>query len=101
MSGADDRARRKRRLLSLYGGRCFWCGKRMKVRSRSGTDRVKANEMTIDELVPVSKGGPRRLDNQVPAHRICNERRGAMIAASADIDRHQAKLADALAKESA
>ena len=101
MSGTSDRARRKRRLLSLYGGRCFWCGKQMKVTPRAPTDRVTANEMTVDELVPVSRGGRRRLDNQVPAHRICNERRGAMIASASDIERHQTTLAAALAQESA
>ena len=45
---------------------CHLCGK-----------RVPRNTMTLDHLIPISKGGPHTDWNVALAHRSCNSRRGA------------------------
>lgn len=47
------------------GGRCHICGK-----------RVAKRELSLDHLIPVSKGGPHVATNVRIAHRLCNVRRG-------------------------
>lgn len=50
----------RRRLIARDGGDCWFCGKAM------GAD------VTIEHLVPKSKGGSNRLDNYALAHAACN-----------------------------
>lgn len=47
------------------GGKCHICGK-----------RVATKDMSLDHLVPVSKGGAHMATNLRLAHRVCNVRRG-------------------------
>jgi 5-methylcytosine-specific restriction endonuclease McrA len=47
-------------------GRCGICG-----------EGILYAEMTVDHIVPISKGGQHRLDNLQAAHRGCNSRKGA------------------------
>ena len=77
--GRVDRALRRARLLGVPtekivvediaardGWRCHICGKRV----------ARAN-MSLDHLIPVSKGGPHLKVNVALAHLLCNIRRGA------------------------
>lgn len=50
-------------VLEAYGNKCVYCGS-------SGT------KLTIDHVVPVSKGGKHEKDNIVPACGPCNSSRG-------------------------
>lgn len=47
--------------LDSYGGRCLWCGT---------TERI-----TIDHVVPLSKGGSNRLENLQPLCVSCNSKK--------------------------
>ena len=54
-------------LLERFDGRCAWCGFEL---SRPGA------RPTRDHVVPKIKGGPARLENEVPACASCNGLRG-------------------------
>ena len=54
--------RNKAKVLNTYGDVCHLCNK-------PGAD-------TADHLIPRSLGGDNSIDNQRPAHRSCNSRRG-------------------------
>lgn len=92
--GAVDKRKRRLKLWTLYAGRCFWCGKKIRGGPEPGPEvaPLKANMLTLDELIPRSRGGSQGLYNTVPAHRICNERRGNMIAPQDAIARHLAVI---------
>lgn len=47
------------RLLNRIGRRCFYCG-------------VKAERLTMDHVIPLSRGGRHAIGNVVPACRKCN-----------------------------
>lgn len=64
MSSKDKRRRRKR-LLEWYGPFCWWC-KKLFPRMR----------LTIEHLIPRSKGGSHALPNLRLACSCCNNRRG-------------------------
>ncbi len=49
-------------ILNLFGHRCAYCGERVE-------------EITMDHVVPISRGGPHTRDNVVPACRPCNSRK--------------------------
>lgn len=72
----DVSPRIRRRLmwqvLARDGWRCHLCGGSI----RPGTPDHR-EELTLDHLVPVSKGGSHTLDNLAPAHHSCNSRRGS------------------------
>lgn len=79
----------RRYLARSYGGECYWCGLALGVES-----------ITIDHIVPVSKGG--LLDsssNVVAACRSCNEERGnrkyphaVMVMSCGHLEAHRALL---------
>lgn len=75
-------------LLWLYDHRCFWCNIKVQVYARPTAYYAPS----LDELKPRMHGGIQALENQVVAHRICNMRRGATIAASEAFERHHALL---------
>jgi hypothetical protein len=50
----------RRRLLARDGDECWFCGLAM------------GSDVTVEHLVPKSKGGSNRLDNYALAHRACN-----------------------------
>jgi 5-methylcytosine-specific restriction endonuclease McrA len=50
-------------ILELYGNSCAYCG--------------KPGKMTVDHVVPVSRGGGTTPDNVVPACKSCNSSKGA------------------------
>jgi 5-methylcytosine-specific restriction endonuclease McrA len=52
-------ARQEMQLKEEYSNLCVYCGKRY-------------NELTIDHIVPISKGGEHDINNTVPACRSCN-----------------------------
>jgi len=49
----------KRNLLTLYGGKCAYCGK-------------KDTHMTLDHIIPKSRGGKSEYSNVVPCCLRCN-----------------------------
>jgi 5-methylcytosine-specific restriction endonuclease McrA len=67
----SSRARRaKRNQLHVHQeGKCFWC-----------TELVALEQSTMDELLPVSKGGGFGWDNVVMSCRLCNLRRSDTLA---------------------
>ena len=63
-----------RMLVSKTGGRCEYCS--------CQTTRVKdtPTEMTIDHIVPVSRGGSDEVGNLRLACRRCNEEKGSGVS---------------------
>ena len=55
------------RILERDGGRCVWCSRPLAL-----GDRL----LTFEHVVPRLKGGPAWAENEVPACRSCNRKRG-------------------------
>lgn len=49
-------------------GRCHWCG-----------ERFPAEELTMDHIVPVTRGGKASRNNVVPSCRECNSRKKYLL----------------------
>lgn len=49
------------RVYEMYGGRCAYCGK-----------KIRYEDMQVDHMVPLNNGGSDTEDNYVPACRMCN-----------------------------
>jgi 5-methylcytosine-specific restriction endonuclease McrA len=64
----NDRRKIKTRLLRQTDV-CAICGKKF----------VDMKEVTIDHIVPLSKGGPDIHQNMQLAHRSCNQEKGNLI----------------------
>ena len=63
------RKRRMRKcLLAEQAGRCFWC-----------RQSLLDHEVTLDHLLPRSKGGGNERANIVAAHRNCNQGRADTV----------------------
>jgi 5-methylcytosine-specific restriction endonuclease McrA len=56
---------KKNQLLRIYGDRCFWSGY-----------KYPQEKLTIDHVLPRSKGGSNNLENPRLACRECNRSRG-------------------------
>jgi hypothetical protein len=54
-------------ILERDGGECVWCRRPLAPRQR---------DLTFEHVVPRLKGGPAWAENEVPACRPCNRRRG-------------------------
>jgi 5-methylcytosine-specific restriction endonuclease McrA len=54
-------------ILERDGGECVWCRRPLAPRQR---------DLTFEHVVPRLKGGPAWAENEVPACRACNRRRG-------------------------
>ena len=73
---AVDRERRRARELrqsqwwkrQLARGRCYYCGKAFSPRS-----------LTMDHIVPLSRGGKSKKGNVVPACKDCNNKKKYML----------------------
>lgn len=59
----DFAAKYRAALYERDGRACFFC-----------LADMPNEDMTVEHLVPVSKGGPNHLDNMVLAHELCNKR---------------------------
>lgn len=66
-SRANNRA--KLELLLRDGRRCAICGRKIK----------KLDDLTVDHIVPLAKGGKNVLENYQLAHKACNEAKGSML----------------------
>lgn len=75
-------------VMKKTGHRCYYCGKLRRPFANGPTRRL---DITIDHIVPISRGGTDELDNLVPACRACNS---AKCAASLDEFRHVAAIRD-------
>lgn len=51
----------RRTIYNLTGGRCAYCG-----------TRIAFDDMQVDHVVPLRKGGVDTIDNMLPACRSCN-----------------------------
>jgi 5-methylcytosine-specific restriction endonuclease McrA len=54
-------------ILARDGGECVWCRRPLALGDR---------DLTFEHVVPRLKGGPAWAENEVPACRACNRRRG-------------------------
>ena len=54
-------------ILARDGGACVWCGRPLAPHDR---------DVTFEHVIPRLKGGPAWAENEVPACRACNRRRG-------------------------
>jgi len=54
-------------ILERDGGHCVWCRRPLALGDR---------DLTFEHVVPRLKGGPAWAENEVPACRACNRRRG-------------------------
>jgi hypothetical protein len=61
--------------LEVQGGRCAYCGVDIRIFRKDGADPLYA---TVDHLIPLSKGGPDRVENTLGACRRCNRSKGSM-----------------------
>ncbi len=64
MNSKQNRSK-KSQLFDVFGSQCFWC-----------RHRFPLNELTIDHLIPLSKGGSNLLENLRLACVSCNRSRG-------------------------
>lgn len=70
------RQSKRRSLLLRDGPVCFYCGR------PTGTG-LPFSRLTIDHVLPLSKGGTDALDNLVLACKICNYRKADRLVFSA------------------
>lgn len=56
----------RKHLINKYGNICHLCGEPI-------TDM---KQVTVDHVIPISKGGADTLDNMRPAHESCNRKKG-------------------------
>ncbi len=56
---------KRKKIYDSENGICYLCGK-----------KVLFNEMTIDHVIPKSKGGSNSLENLKPTHKKCNLLKG-------------------------
>lgn len=57
----------RKTLFKMQRGLCHYCGKPM------------ADDVTLDHVIPTSKGGEDCISNTVAAHEICNAMKGDSI----------------------
>lgn len=71
MTTKTSRARTRAKLELLWrdGRRCAICGKKIK----------NLDDLTIDHIIPLAKGGENVLENYQLAHRACNETKADML----------------------
>jgi 5-methylcytosine-specific restriction endonuclease McrA len=71
MTTKKSRARTKAKLELLWrdGRRCAICGRKIK----------DLDDLTIDHIVPLAKGGKNAMENYQLAHKACNEAKGSML----------------------
>jgi 5-methylcytosine-specific restriction endonuclease McrA len=70
---------RKQYVRRLQGGEmipCALCNELIPVPPIGGERDISVWSLTMDHIVPVSKGGTNRVDNLQPAHFRCNKRKG-------------------------
>jgi len=66
---------KKQAIFARYGGHCAYCGKPM-----------QRKNMTVDHLVPQSRGGGNNIENLMPSCRSCN---GLKAADSLEVFRYR------------
>lgn len=59
---------RKALLLARQGNLCCWCGQ-----------LIKPEDVSVEHIIPLSRGGRDTLQNSAAAHAKCNHRRGAQL----------------------
>ena len=57
---------KKAKVYAKYGGHCGYCGR-----------KLSPTSMTVDHIVPVSRGGGNSIENLMPCCRECNEAKAA------------------------
>lgn len=75
-----------RRLVNIYGGRCAYC-------------RAQPDELTMDHVVPASRGGRHAIGNILPACRPCNGSKRAMLLIEFKIRQGMVRLRDRIPVE--
>jgi 5-methylcytosine-specific restriction endonuclease McrA len=65
MNGGAYSLRDVQRLLRRYGGKCAYCG--------------KSKAMTMDHVIPISRGGTSFIGNLLPACKPCNSSKGDRV----------------------
>lgn len=65
MMNCRQKKQKKQILIEKYGCLCYWCSK-----------ELPENELTLDHLNPISKGGSHSLENLRLACKYCNNKRG-------------------------
>lgn len=92
-SGGARIARLTRRVVEVHGMTCHLCGTECLPRSEVG--HLHPLVVTLDHIVPRSRGGTDDVENLRPAHRRCNLSRGAGPARSRRPPRRPARAVDA------
>ncbi len=72
----------RRKTYEREGGKCFWCGGRVRLTwKRQWTGRETPEDAaTLDHIIPKSQGGKYDINNLVCACRSCNAKRGSADA---------------------
>jgi 5-methylcytosine-specific restriction endonuclease McrA len=83
-----NKANRRKALLRLQEGKCFYCGDEMCL---TGLDRRRS--VTFDEVVPRARGGKQNAANVVLACKQCNEWKDNRLPTQAELSRLAALLA--------
>lgn len=71
----------RRRVVEVYGTACHLCGTETADPAEVG--HLHPLALSLDHLVPRSRGGTDAIDNLRPAHRRCNLSRGARPTSTA------------------
>ena len=65
-------------LFQRQGGYCHYCGKMMRAMPKFQNGPISKRTVTLEHLLPRSRGGITSVENCVAVHRECNEARGNM-----------------------
>lgn len=85
--------RARERLFWEQKGLCFYCAQPMLLASGTGTDKTRYNQITLDHVVPRSKGGTSAPTlNAVAACFRCNQERGDKDARAFMLEKQGEKL---------
>lgn len=71
-------ARMRRLVIETYGTTCWLCHQPIDITLPASHPRG----LTLDHVLPRSRGGSHTIDNLRPAHRRCNLSRGANLASA-------------------
>lgn len=72
-TGSREREKQRAAILARWGAVCWLCDRPIRLDTRWPAPGA----LTRDHVIPRSRGGSDDVENLRPAHKVCNETRGA------------------------
>jgi 5-methylcytosine-specific restriction endonuclease McrA len=70
------------KLLKKYGSYCQICLSKGRSRDVAAIDmstRMADNSFSVDHVLALADGGSNTIDNMMPTHRLCNNKKGSKV----------------------